>query len=356
MATQTERLEAAFRRVIQHLKNRTGALSDLTTTVKTNLVAAVNEVRGMFGSAANITQDSTHRFVSDTEKSTWNGKVDTSAIVNNLTQATAGYVLDARQGKALNDVITALKGGSTETIASLKSSLDTLNSLVTSTTPDGDSLVNTIQELLAIFSDYPEGASVATALSGKLSKSSNLSDLSNVASARSNLGLGALATKGTIGTTDVDDNVLTNAKLAQVSTGTMKGRLTSGTGNVEDLTASQVRSFINVSDGANTRRYVDNLGNRSTSYSIDVTNYDEYDLYVTITGNFTLTITGAALGKKIYIRVTQGSSTGYTITFSPSVTFASTVSWNSGTSGKINTFALVCYSSTVIEGNWTKYP
>lgn len=32
-------------------------------------------------------------------------KINTSAIANNLTTTTAGYVLDARQGKALNDKI-----------------------------------------------------------------------------------------------------------------------------------------------------------------------------------------------------------------------------------------------------------
>lgn len=36
------------------------------------------------------------------------GKVNVSDIVNNLTQTTSGKVLDARQGKALNDLITAL--------------------------------------------------------------------------------------------------------------------------------------------------------------------------------------------------------------------------------------------------------
>lgn len=34
------------------------------------------------------------------------GKINTSAIANNLTTTASGYVLDARQGKALNDKIT----------------------------------------------------------------------------------------------------------------------------------------------------------------------------------------------------------------------------------------------------------
>ena len=51
-------------------------------------------------------------------------------------------------------------------------------------------------------------------------------------------------------TDDIVGNAVTNAKLAQVATSTIKGRRSSGTGAVEDLTAAQVREIINVSDGA----------------------------------------------------------------------------------------------------------
>jgi hypothetical protein len=42
-----------------------------------------------------------------------------------------------------------------------------------------------------------------------------------------------------------DDNIITNAKLAQVAEGIIKGRISSGTGNVEDLTADQVTAMLN---------------------------------------------------------------------------------------------------------------
>ena len=44
--------------------------------------------------------------------------------------------------------------------------------------------------------------------------------------------------------------VVSNAKLANVATSTIKGRATAGTGSPEDLTAAQVRTIINVEDGA----------------------------------------------------------------------------------------------------------
>lgn len=48
----------------------------------------------------------------------------------------------------------------------------------------------------------------------------------------------------------VSNNAITNAKLSDVSTATIKGRVSSGTGDPEDLSATQVRSLINVEDGA----------------------------------------------------------------------------------------------------------
>lgn len=45
-------------------------------------------------------------------------------------------------------------------------------------------------------------------------------------------------------TATINNNVVTNAKLAQVSTGTVKGRKSSGTGNVEDLTMEDLAAML----------------------------------------------------------------------------------------------------------------
>lgn len=52
------------------------------------------------------------------------------------------------------------------------------------------------------------------------------------------------------GATTIANDVVTNAKLANVATATIKGRVTADTGDPEDLTATQVRTLINVEDGA----------------------------------------------------------------------------------------------------------
>jgi hypothetical protein len=57
-----------------------------------------------------------------------------------------------------------------------------------------------------------------------------------------------VSSAGTVWT--IDNNVVTNAKAADVPTATIKGRVTAGTGDPEDLTAAQVRTLLNVADGA----------------------------------------------------------------------------------------------------------
>jgi hypothetical protein len=47
----------------------------------------------------------------------------------------------------------------------------------------------------------------------------------------------------------IEANAVTNPKLAQVATSTLKGRKTSGTGNVEDLSASDATSILDVMVG-----------------------------------------------------------------------------------------------------------
>lgn len=53
------------------------------------------------------------------------------------------------------------------------------------------------------------------------------------------------------GATTIAADVVSNTKLSNMTVNTIKGRITTGTGDPEDLTAAQVRTIINVADGAN---------------------------------------------------------------------------------------------------------
>ena len=57
--------------------------------------------------------------------------------------------------------------------------------------------------------------------------------------------LKALAFKDTIGTNEIDNNVVSNDKLAQMATNTIKGNNSIETGNVTDLTTEQVIAMLN---------------------------------------------------------------------------------------------------------------
>ena len=63
--------------------------------------------------------------------------------------------------------------------------------------------------------------------------------------------------------TTIANDVVTNAKMANMAVNTIKGRITTGTGDPEDLTAANVRTIINVADGAN--NYVHPTGGANTT-------------------------------------------------------------------------------------------
>lgn len=98
---------------INELKGIIGDKSTLTTTEKTDLVKAINEVNAKESSGGGGSGDMA-KSVYDTANKNQDiftyadTKVAKSSIANNLVTTADGLILDARQGKALQDQITTL--------------------------------------------------------------------------------------------------------------------------------------------------------------------------------------------------------------------------------------------------------
>lgn len=93
-------------------------------------------------------------------------------------------------------------------------------------------------------------------------------------------------------TAKIAANAVTNAKLAQIATQTIKGRTTAGTGDVEDLTAAQVRTLLGVESltGRNILAWVNfnGTGTPSIRDSYNVSSITDLG-----TGNYTINFTSS---------------------------------------------------------------
>lgn len=104
--SQQSNLASAFLRIasaINTIAGRVGTLSSLNTTDKTNLVAALNEVRGLIPSVASVIDDS----ATGTSK-TWSSTKIQSQITAALASLLGGAGGDSDTLKELADRITAL--------------------------------------------------------------------------------------------------------------------------------------------------------------------------------------------------------------------------------------------------------
>jgi frataxin-like iron-binding protein CyaY len=114
----------------------------------------------------------------------------------------------------------------------------------------------------------------------------------------------------------IANDVVTNAKLANVATSTIKGRVTASTGDPEDLTATQVRTLLNIADGA--------TANTGTVTSVGITPGTGISVSGSpITGAGNITVTNSA--PHVATNIAQGTRTSTTVPITSSTGTSATL-------------------------------
>jgi len=103
--------------------------------------------------------------------------LETANMIKSITRSgsnlfTITYYDDTTSSLLTLAELKTFIGEATQSLSGLMSAQDKvdLDTLMTLFDEDGDSVVNTIAEILAIFENYPEGADLVTALAGKVDK------------------------------------------------------------------------------------------------------------------------------------------------------------------------------------------
>lgn len=159
-------------------------------------------------------------------------EVEFGGLAFPTTDGTVGQVLTTDGSGNLSFTSAAGSYGDSDVGTYLSTNgYDTASNIVASIVDSAPVTLDTLNELAAALGDDPNFATTVTnSIATKLAKASNLSDLTNTATARSNLGLGTLATLSSVNAATITDNSVGAAELNVSGNGT-SGQVLSSDGD-----------------------------------------------------------------------------------------------------------------------------
>jgi len=151
---------------------------------------------------------------------------------------------------------------------------------------------------------------------------------------------GASVGFGSIGANSIIDNSITNTELSQVNTSTIKGRISSGVGNLEDLTTAQVTSMLNTMTGDSGSGGAKGLvpspaAGDATKALMGSGVYGKFPFFAAIENSTPIVVTGATTATINRAHVISGTSADYTIQLPTAA----------GVSGSVLLFRVLDYTS-----------
>lgn len=148
--------------------------------------------------------------------------------------------------------------------------------------------------------------------------------------------------------TSVTTNAITNTMLAQIATQTFKGRTSSGTGNVEDLTVAQAKTLLGIT-GTNT-------GDQTITLTGDVTGSGTASFATTIAGNAVTNAKLAQIATQTFKgRTSAGTGNVEDLTIAQTKTLLNLTGTNSGDqtitlTGDVTGSGTSSFASTISAG------